>query len=63
MNDNVDQPNNISVKEATAPEEGDASIELMGINSLALVTPQRNTDNDGQVIIPNTQQVQRHSQR
>ena len=39
MNENADNDNDISIEEATAPDTGDAM--LMGINSLAIVTPQR----------------------
>ena len=45
--DNTVEQNDISIKEASASDTGDAM--LMGINSLALVTLQRNHDNEEQV--------------
>ena len=39
MNENADNDNDISIEEAPAPDTGDSM--LMGINSLAIVTPLR----------------------
>ena len=49
MNEQDEQKNDVSIEESTVPPEGDASIQLIGINSLAIVSPQRNPENDGQV--------------